>query len=341
MMDDTTLAVIRKTRTATALWSLSPIWPVPKHNGKQGLQGKRPVNGVHCFSRAFMHLSYRRPVPSLHVYGGVAGRRREEAVGAALNIQTRCKRAGKSYMFKLRDVRGAFTYVTHKWAMQHLEETLKAPEAVIHHNQHVNTTLRTPGGGDWKITNGTRQGDIPLKKYFSSRQPTNEVMKLEGQKIDVSLLTFVDDLMDILIEGTPGAMKLRDATKDRKLTQELEKVGCELEPSKEESLLKWMGPNARKNLAKCRSRGLLGPGRFPQAVRLLGCWLEVGGSGHNDQTKNYCNAHQLLQIRRFMEVKTCLFSNQKNSFPVSDQWSCTVRMRAICFFHNAVETVGV
>ena len=191
MMDDTTLAVIRKTRTAPTFWSLSPIWPVPKDNGKQGLQGKRPVNGVHCFSRAFMRLSYKRPVPSPYVYGGVAGRRREEKVGVALDILGWCIRAGKSHMFKLRDVRGAFTNVTGN---------------VIHHNQHVNTILRTPGGGDWKITKGTRQGDfgcdiflgvydIPLKKYGSGRQPLNEVLKLEGQKIDISLLTFVDDLI--------------------------------------------------------------------------------------------------------------------------------------------------
>ena len=122
---------------------------------------------------------------------------------------------------------------------------------------------------------------------------------------------------------------MRQTTK--KLTQELEKVGCELEPSKEESLLKWMGANARKNLAKCRSRGLLGPGRFSPSSQASWLLARSGRSGHNDQTKNYCNAHQLLQIRRFMEVKTCLFSNQKNSFPVSEQWSCTVRMRAICF----------
>ena len=32
-----------------------------------------------------------------------------------------------------------------------------------------------------------------------------------------------------------------------------------------------------------------------------------------------------------MEVEACLFSNQENGFPVSDQWSCTVRVRAICF----------
>ena len=169
-----------------------------------------------------MRLPYRRPLPSPYVYGGVAGRRREEAVGAALHIQAMCLRAGKSCLFKLRDVRGAFTNVTHKSVMQHLEETQRAPEAAIHHNQQVNTILRTPGGGDWRITKGTRQGDfgcdiflgvydIPLMRYVSSRQATNEVMKLEGQRVDVSLLTFVDDCMDILIDGTPGAMKLRDA----------------------------------------------------------------------------------------------------------------------------------
>ena len=185
-------------------------------------------------------------------------------------------------------MQGAFTNVTHESVQQHLEATQKSPEAAIHHNQHLNTVLRTLGGGDWRITEGTRQGDfgcdiflgvydIPLKKYVNSRQPTNEVMKLEGQNVDVSLLIFVDDSMDILIESTPGSMKMRDTANEKRLTQELQKVGCELEPSKEESLLRWMGPNARKNLAKCRTRTLLGPGRFPQAVRHLGCWLEVGG----------------------------------------------------------------
>ena len=132
-----------------------------------------------------MRLSHKRPLPSLDVCGGVAGRRRDEAVGAALNIQARWLRAGKSYLYKLN--------VTHKSVMQHLEETQKAPEAAIHHNQHVNTILRTLGGADWRITKGTRQGDfgcdiflrvydIPFRKYVSSRQPTNEVMTLEGQK---------------------------------------------------------------------------------------------------------------------------------------------------------------
>ena len=51
--------------------------------------------------------------------------------------------------------------------------------------------------------------DVPLNKYVNSRQPTNEVMKLEGQNVDVSLLTFVDDVMDILIQSTPGSAKPR------------------------------------------------------------------------------------------------------------------------------------
>ena len=185
IMDRTTLAAIRKTRAAPTLWSLSLIWPVPKHNGKQGLQEKRPVNGVHCFSHAFMRLSYKRPDPSPYVFGGVAGRRSEEALGAALNIQARCLRAGKSYLFKLRDVRGAFTNVTHESVRQHLEATQRVPEAAIHHNQHINTELRTPGGGDWRITKGTRQGDfgcdiflgvydIPLKKYVRQNPTLGE-----------------------------------------------------------------------------------------------------------------------------------------------------------------------
>ena len=51
-------------------------------------------------------------------------------------------------------------------------------------------------------------------------------MKLEGQKIDISLFTFVDDLMVMLNESTPGAVKLRDSADDKKLTQELGRAGA-------------------------------------------------------------------------------------------------------------------
>ena len=61
------------------------------------------------------------------------------------------------------------------------------------------------------------------------------------------------------------------------------------------------------------------PGHFSHAVRHLGCWLEVEWrSRHNDQAKNYCNAHQLLQILRFMEVKACLCAKQEDSVPVGE-----------------------
>ena len=205
------------------------------------------------------------------------------------------------------------------------EETQNAPEAA-HYNQHAHTILRAPGGGDWRITKGTRQGefgcdisledyDIPLKKYVICRQQTSEMMSLEGHRIDVSLLTFVDDLMNILIESTPGAMNLRDRANDKNLTHELGKVGCELESSKEECLIRWMRSNARKHLAKFRSRKLLGPGRFPQTVRHF--WMlarNVRRGRHNGQAKDHGYAHQLLQICRSMEVQTRFFSDQEDSF---------------------------
>ena len=149
--------------------------------------------------------------------------------------------------------------------------------------------IESTGGGDWRITKGTRQGDfgcdiflgfydIPLKKYVNSRQPTNEVMKLEGQNVDVSLLVFVDDLMDILIESTPGSMRMRDTANDKRLTQELRKVGCELEPSKEECLLRWMGPQARKKPCQMSHKEFAGPGRFPQAVGIMDAgWKSAEG----------------------------------------------------------------
>ena len=89
------------------------------------------------------------------------------------------------------------------------------------------------------------------------------------------------------------------------------------------------GPNVREHLAKCRSTALLGPGRFPQAVSHLGCWLELGGRGrHNDQAKNHGNAHQFLQIRRFVEFPARLFSNQEDDFPVgvNGNWSLKERV---------------
>ena len=42
-------------------------------------------------------------------------------------------------------------------------------------------------------------------------------------KSGTAAVTFVDDLMDILIEGTPGAMKLRDATNDKNSHKNLKK----------------------------------------------------------------------------------------------------------------------
>ena len=246
----------------------------------------------------------------------------------------------------------AFTNVTHDSIEQHLEATQRPPEAAIHHNQHVNTILRTPGGGDWKITKGTRQGDfgcdiflgvydIPLKKYRNSYQPTNEVMKLEVKSVDVSLLTFVDDLMDILIENTPGSMKMRDTANDKKLTQELKKVGCELEPSNEESFLRWMGPNTRKNLAKCRTRTLLWPGRFPQAVRHFGWWLEVGGGASTMirqriitmRTSKYRVAGIWKSRHVSIRVRRTVFQAVINGAVVS---GCEPYV-----FHDPVETIGI
>ena len=103
IMDRTTLAAISKTRTAPTLWSLSPIWLVPKHNGKQGLQEKRPVNGVHCFSRPHAPLMQATgPIPLCLSWG--CGQTKGRSGGSGAQHPGKMLESGKSYLFKLRDV---------------------------------------------------------------------------------------------------------------------------------------------------------------------------------------------------------------------------------------------
>ena len=68
---------------------------------------------------------------------------------------------------------------------------------------------------------------IAGEAYVSSRQPTNEVMELQRQKLTFLCSPLSMTQLNILIEDTSGAMKLRDAANDKTLTQELEKVWCE------------------------------------------------------------------------------------------------------------------
>ena len=78
-----------------------------------------------------------------------------------------------------------------------------------------------------------------------------------------------------------------------------------------------------------RTRTIPSGGQAPWM--LAGCWER---SRHNDHAKNYGNAHQFLQMRRFVEVQARLFSKQEDNFPVGDQWSGIVRVRAKRLFHN-------
>ena len=154
-------------------------------------------------------------------------------------------------------------------------------------------------------------------------------MSLEGHRIDVSLLTFVEDLMNILIESTPGAMNLRDRAHDKNLTHELGKVGCELESSNDQvDGVKRQKTSCQMSVEKvARTRSLPSDG---SALWML--TRNVRRGRHNGQAKDHGYAHQFLQTCRSMEVQTRFFSDQEDSFPISDQWSGAVRMRTDVFF---------
>ena len=82
-----------------------------------------------------------------------------------------------------------------------------------------------------------------------------------GTKIDVSLLTFVDDLMDTLIEDTLNAMKLRDAANDKK----------NLHRSMNKSGVSW---SQAKNIDSSSEWGLTPERTWPNVAQEP-CWCQV------------------------------------------------------------------
>ena len=159
-------------------------------------------------------------------------------------------------------------------------------------------------------------------------------MSSEGHRIDVSLLTFVDDLMDILIESTPSTMNLRDRANDKNLTHELGKVGCELGSSQKESLIRWMGVKRRKTSSQMSVEKVARTRSFPSDGSTLWMLARNARRGrHNGQAKDHGYAHQHLQICMSTEVQTRFFSDQEDSFPISDQWGGTDRMRTNFFVY--------
>ena len=146
MMDNTTLEVIN----ALVSLSLSDLASA-ETQWKQGLQGKSPVNRVHCFSLALMRLSHKRLVHSPCVYGGVAGRR---GSGSRAQHPSKMHKGGQVLHVQAPRCPGRFYGRDAQIRNAAKEETQKAPEAA-HHNQHAQ-----PGGVDWRITKGTRQGDL-------------------------------------------------------------------------------------------------------------------------------------------------------------------------------------
>ena len=161
-----------------------------------------------------MRLSCKRPAPSPYVFGRAAGRRREEAVGAAQHsskVSTswqvvpveaqRCTRC-----FRKRDAQ-----ISNAALEENAESTGSS------HSSQPSCQHDIENTGQRRLENHNRHRakefgmrhllgahNIPLRKYVNSRKPKNEVVRLERRNIDVSLQLIVDDVMDMLIESTPG-----------------------------------------------------------------------------------------------------------------------------------------
>ena len=294
------LKIIAATGLPPITWCCSPMWPIDKQNGKPKCRGKRPICGVCPFPRAYCRAKLRkRPIPyRMYAYGGVPGRRREEAIGIVYNVKSRCIRAGKSHMNCFRDAAGAFTSVKHNKVMSCFQKHRPYTEAKFFYKTHQYAHITISGVGTWRIGNGTLQGhsiggdvfqDVygeALDQYVEHKDSRQETIIFQDQPVDLSITTFVDDIGETIIADEVDEANRKAQWNTSLLNMYLHEVGCALEPSKEVVVARWMGIGAHEKVQQYLQPGVITDGQKATVARYLGAWPQ-----HNNRMKTEVNRH--------------------------------------------------
>ena len=164
------LEVVRNLAVTPQRWCNMQMWTIDKNNGKIKCKGKRPVCGVCPFGRAYMRarLIKKRPRVRQHAYGGIAGKRREEAIAISRNCRSRAARARKSNIQVFRDAAGAFNSVKHSAIIRSLMKYMSLAETRLFASAHKDAHLTLVGHTTWRIRKGTLPGHSIGGKLFVS-----------------------------------------------------------------------------------------------------------------------------------------------------------------------------
>ena len=274
-------------------WYDVPILPIDKGNGKPKCQGKRPIARLDSLAKQVHKTFYQAcattPRPDW-AFGCIQGRRREEALAIVENNMFRCRRSKRNHAVLFRDAANAFPSLSHSAIAQHVRSQGAAHDLI--RDAHANSLLglQVPGCGvrKWLMGRGTRQGDtiagdvfmdvyhVPLQAYKTATQDDELLLEYGNDVIDAAMTTYADDMV------ADSAEELDDkaVTRTALLEAELGGVGCQLEPSKEEVVMRWMGLGAHANRKTAMIPNKVTPGNKLGVARYLGGWV------HNNGNKN-------------------------------------------------------
>ena len=278
-------------------WYDVPVLPIDKGNGKPKCQGKRPIARLDSLAKQVHKTFYQAcattPRPDW-AFGCIKGRRREEALAIVENNMFRCRRSKRNHAIFFRDAANAFPSLSHEAIAQHVRSQGAAHDLIM--DAHANSLLglRVPGCGLRKLrmARGTRQGDtiagdifmdvyhVPLQAYKTAIQDDDLLLEYGNDVIDAAMTTYADDIAELMVADSAEELDDKAVARTALLEAELGGVGCQLEPSKEEVVMRWMGAGAHANRKAAMLPNKVTPGKKLGVARYLGGWV------HNNGNKN-------------------------------------------------------
>ena len=144
---------------------------------------------------------------------------------------------------------------------------------------------------------GTRQGDtiagdvfmdvyhVPLQAYKTATQDDELLLEYGNDVIDAAMTTYADDIAELMVADSAEELDDKAVTRTALLEAELGGVGCQLEPSKEEVVMRWMGPGAHANRKTAMIPNKVTPGKKLGVARYLGGWVPNNGNKNTEIDK--------------------------------------------------------
>ena len=112
------------------------------------------------------------------------------------------------------------------------------------------------------------------------------MIELEGEPVNLSLTTFVDDIGEIVILDSVADAHAKCEYNTKSLKKCLAEAGCALEPTKEVVVARWFGRGGQNQIKEYTNENVITSGSKKDVARYLGAWPQDNNSVTYDIKKH-------------------------------------------------------